>query len=141
MFLDSTMARFWGDENVLERVRTVLLNLRCGRILSESDLRANHLPLSSIWGDMIFLLKPGFVISPSFFESRQPVKAMHGYDLSTPGLDSFVVLQSPRHAGPRRLLMSRAVDITPTALDLLGLDIPPYCEGHSLLKASDQKCL
>lgn len=131
MFLDSTMARFWGDDEVLEQIGTVLSRLDCGRILSEKDRDAYHIPLSSLYGQLLMLLRPGSTIFPSHFETRKQIKAMHGYDPKTPGLDTVFVLQSDA-IQPKRLEGARMVDVLPTILDLLNVEIPAHCEGRSL---------
>jgi predicted AlkP superfamily pyrophosphatase or phosphodiesterase len=133
MFLDSTMARFWGDEDALGKIRRTLEKLDCGRILEEKDLESYRLPRSSVWGDMIFLLKPGFVISPNFFDRNGHVKAMHGYDPSTPGLETTVIANWPEHVAPRPLTNAAMIDVLPTALDILRLEGPPHLPGTSLL--------
>src|SRR5712692_3912795 len=134
MFLDSTMARFWGEGEVLERVGTALAKLPVGKILSDSDKRLLHIPPSPSVGQVIFLLPPGYAIFPSFFETERQIRAMHGYDPRTPGLETIFVLQSPEAgAVPRKLARPRMVDIVPTTLELLGLRTPQYCEGSSLL--------
>ncbi len=133
MFLDSTMARFWGGEHVLSRIRRTLETLGCGRILSEDDLALYKLPRSPVWGNMIFLLRPGFVISPNFFDRNGHVKAMHGYDPSTPGLETIIMMNWPEHITPRTLTNASMVDVLPTALDILGLEEPRHLPGTSLL--------
>ena len=132
IFLDSTMARFWSDERTLDRIRKKLTGLEFGTVLSETERAAYHIPASPRWGDMIFLVKPGYVISPNFFEKSSQVKAMHGYDPSTPGLDTILAITSPKIAEPRHYQGLKMVDILPTTLDLLGLPIPKHCEGTSL---------
>lgn len=133
MFLDSTMARFWGDPDTLKQVRTVLEDLDSGTIMSEKDLSRYHLPTSSVWGNMIFLAKAGRVISPNFFDSHGQVRAMHGYDPETPGLDTIAILHSPGNTDSRHLSRVRMIDILPTALGVLGLEAPSPCKGTSMV--------
>jgi len=133
MFLDSTMARFWGDSESLHELETILDRSESGRVLSEEDLTHYHIPSSSSWGDLIFLTKPGLVISPNFFDRNGTVKAMHGYAPATPGLDTIAILDSPRKNGPVHLQQIRMIDILPTALEILGLRIPSHCVGTSML--------
>lgn len=135
MFLDSTMARFWGADTMLGQIRSSLERLECGRILSDEDFEQYKLPRSSVWGNVIFLMKPGFVISPNFFDRNGRVKAMHGYDPSTPGLETVIVLNWPGHISPRALGSARMIDLLPTVLDILDLRGPHELEGASLLGA------
>jgi predicted AlkP superfamily pyrophosphatase or phosphodiesterase len=137
-FLDSTMARFWAkDKDVLHHIREKLSRVDYGTILSESERAAYHIPASPRWGNMIFLVKPGYVISPNFFEKTSHVKAMHGYDPATPGLNTILTITSPKIGHGRQCRDLKMVDILPTTLDLLGLPIPPYCEGKSLVGNAD----
>ncbi len=133
MFLDSTMARFWGEDRVLSRIKGILEELDCGAVLSEQDLRKYRLPRSDNWGTLIFLLKPGHVISPNFFDRNGRVKAMHGYDPATPGLETVIILNWPGHISPTELANVNMVDVLPTTLDILGLPRPPQLPGISLL--------
>lgn len=134
LFLDSTMARFWAETHVIERIREKLSSLDFGMVLSATERAAYHIPSSPRWGDLIFLVKAGYVISPNFFEKTSQVKAMHGYDPLTPGLDTVLTVTSPRITHGKQYPNLKMVDILPTALDLLGLPIPSHCEGTSLLQ-------
>jgi Type I phosphodiesterase / nucleotide pyrophosphatase len=80
---DSTMARFWFFNDAAQsKVAEALKGVSRGRILSDEDLR-----LLGIWfpdrryGQLIFLLNPGVILSRSDFNgaSWAPV-GMHGYD-------------------------------------------------------------
>jgi len=133
MFLDSTMARFWAKTDVLDRIREKLSTLDFGIILSEKEKAAYHIPSSPRWGELIFLVNPSYVISPNFFEKVSHVKAMHGYDPATPGLDTILTVTSPKIREAKQYQSLKMVDILPTALDLLGLPTPSYCEGTSLI--------
>jgi predicted AlkP superfamily pyrophosphatase or phosphodiesterase len=82
-FLDSTMARFWFHTNFAKRkVIELLTPLREGIILQQEHLQKFHIA-GCDWrnGELIFLLHPGIVIYPNFFQrTGQPVRGMHGYD-------------------------------------------------------------
>jgi predicted AlkP superfamily pyrophosphatase or phosphodiesterase len=133
-FLDSTVARFWGQDAVIEKIKEKLSGRTEGRVLSNQERAAYHIPASSRWGQLIFLANPGYVISPNFFEKNSQVKAMHGYDPATPGLETFLIANgpmiSPQASKTNKL---RMVDVFPTILDMLDLPIPQYCPGQSLL--------
>lgn len=60
-FIDSTMARYWGECPELPKNKGKLIKL------------------DKKWGDYVFLVKPGVLICPNFW-SKNPVKAMHGYE-------------------------------------------------------------
>ena len=133
MFLDSTMARFWGKEAILANVRKALEGLGYGKILSDKEREQFMIPYSDSWGQLIFLLQPGLVIRPSFFDTETQPKAMHGYDPATPGLETIAVLHWSKRLDGRSLSGAEMVDILPTMLDVLGIERPSYCQGTSLL--------
>jgi len=62
-FIDSDMARYWGEKPKFES--------NDGRWIEWSNKR---------YGDFIFLAKPGVLISPNYWQGKSSVKAMHGYD-------------------------------------------------------------
>lgn len=69
-FIDSDMARYWGDKEELERIKKQL-PMEDGKILNWNDKK---------FGDLIFLAKTGVIISPNFWYGKEIPKAMHGYD-------------------------------------------------------------
>jgi hypothetical protein len=97
---DSTMARFWFfNESARRKVAGVLSEVYYGRILSAEELK-----LLGIWfpdgryGELIFLLNPGVILSRSDFNgsSWTPV-GMHGYDPGDPWSDAiFLSNRQPR---------------------------------------------
>jgi len=133
MFLDSTVARIWGKQENVQTIRRALTGLEFGRVLSQAERAAYHIPSSPRWGELIFLVNPGYVISPNFFEKSSQVRAMHGYDPSTPGLETILIVSGPRVTSARHYQRLAMVDILPTALDLLDLAVPSTCQGNSLL--------
>lgn len=83
-FLDSTMARFWfKHEAAKKKITAILEKIPCGYVLKEPDLKrfkiANCKPSNA---ELIFLLHPGAVIQPNFFDFSPScsIKGMHGYD-------------------------------------------------------------
>ncbi len=79
VFYDSTMARFWCGRNVRDELQGRLNGTGWGRVLTNEELEALGCRFEdNSYGDLIFLVNPGFLILPSFM-SRQPVAAMHGY--------------------------------------------------------------
>ena len=79
---DSTMARFWlFSEGACTRISEVLRASVCGRIIPDSEMRemgvffADHR-----FGEVIFLLHPGWILSRSDFNGPQwKPTGMHGY--------------------------------------------------------------
>jgi predicted AlkP superfamily pyrophosphatase or phosphodiesterase len=130
-FLDSTMARFWASDRVLNKIREDLKNLGAGRFLDKEDQRKYRIP-NDRYGKLIYLAAPGTVISPSYYNASSPPKAMHGYEPSAPGQDTILILSSKSTANRREPV--NLVDVAPTILDLCELNRPNHLEGRSLAR-------
>ena len=79
---DSTMARFWFfNEAARQDIRSLLAKAPCGRIISDEELKALGVFFDDRrFGEMIFLLHPGWIFSKSDFNGPQWKPAgMHGY--------------------------------------------------------------
>jgi hypothetical protein len=89
---DSTMARFWFfDEGARKAIRERLTSLTCGRILDPNELkRLGVFFPDSRYGEVIFLLHPGWLLSRSDFNGHgwSPV-GMHGYHPDDPDSDAI----------------------------------------------------
>lgn len=77
---DSTMARFWFlRTRAEERIREWLARLSCGRVLPDDELkRLGVFFPDRRFGDVVFVMHPGWVINPSHMGNAPPV-GMHGY--------------------------------------------------------------
>ena len=88
---DSTMARFWFfSDRGRTSIVSMLGKLRCGRVLPDDELRQ-----LGIWfpgrryGEVIFLLHPGWLIAHSDFNGPGWVpEGMHGYHPDDPYSDA-----------------------------------------------------
>jgi hypothetical protein len=79
---DSTMARFWFfNEEARRRVSEVMASLDCGHVLKKSELQQFGLNFpDDRYGELIFLLKPGWMVAESDFNGRGWFpEGMHGY--------------------------------------------------------------
>jgi predicted AlkP superfamily pyrophosphatase or phosphodiesterase len=88
---DSTMARFWFFSDGARREVTALLaTLPCGRILPDDEVRRLGILFPDRrYGEMIFLLHPGWLITASDFKVRGWTPAgMHGYHPDDPYSDA-----------------------------------------------------
>lgn len=61
-FIDSTMARYWGKKPEIKS--------KLGKWVSGNEK----------YGHYIFLVKPGVLIFPNYWQNKNPEKAMHGYE-------------------------------------------------------------
>jgi predicted AlkP superfamily pyrophosphatase or phosphodiesterase len=68
-FIDSDMARYWGEKEELEKIKKKL-PLKDGKILDWDNEE---------YGQLIFVVNPGILILPNFWQGNEKVKAMHGY--------------------------------------------------------------
>lgn len=89
---DSTMARFWFfSEEAHKAIVGRLESLTCGRILPDSELQnLGVLFPDRRYGEVIFLMDPGWLLSRSDFNGRRwmPV-GMHGYHPDDPNSDAI----------------------------------------------------
>lgn len=79
-FYDSTMARLWCNEKVLEVATAYLEKTGTGRLVGDGELEAwgCRFP-DGRYGRHVLLAEPGVMIVPSFM-GRERIAAMHGYD-------------------------------------------------------------
>lgn len=135
VFLDSTMARFWAEQPILLKIGSILEKLGKGRLLSKESLKRYHAPLSRRYGDLVYLVDPGIIILPNYYQGTNTVLAMHGYDPGIPNQDSIFMI-SGEGIETSEVDAAYLTDIMPTVLDLLDLKKPYYCQGHSILSHS-----
>lgn len=127
---DSTMARFWlFSERAKESIRACLSHLTCGDILADEDLRRLGVYFSDRrYGELIFLLRPGWLFSQSNFNgsSWQP-RGMHGYNPADPFSDAIFLCNRPPS-----FPMKTIADVHPWLQSVVGLnDIPvPPCQSE-----------
>jgi len=95
---DSTMARFWFfNERARQQVRACLEKIACGRILGKRELRdlGIYFP-DGRFGELIFLVQPGWIFASSNFHGRWMPVGMHGYHPDDPWSDAvFLSNQEP----------------------------------------------
>lgn len=88
---DSTMARFWFFSDRARREITECLRASpCGHILSDEELnRLGVLFADQRYGEIVFLLHPGWLVAQSDFNGPRWVPAgMHGYHPDDPYSDA-----------------------------------------------------
>lgn len=104
-FLDSTMARFWFENETARRSVAELLSQQSyGRVLGDEELGdLGALFAQREYGEMIFLVDEGTILVPSFM-GKSPVRGMHGYHPEA--RHSYTTLLTNDHevAYPRNLM-------------------------------------
>ena len=99
---DSTMARFWFfNEGVRQSVAQRLRELKCGRIVPDEELkRLGVFFADRRFGEMVFLLHPGWILSESDFNGKGwAPRGMHGYHPDDSYSDAiFLTNAKPRNS-------------------------------------------
>ena len=133
IFIDSTMARFWFNNNEARKeITNLLTEKKDGYILSDLYLQENNLPINKKeYGELIFALKEGIVMQPDFFHKNSIMKGMHGHFDSI--YDKPILIIYPSKFNDNNKNNVRFIDIMPTTLKLLDIPIPKTCEGKSLI--------
>ena len=94
---DSTMARFWFfNDQARQSIHAYLNNLVCERVLRDEGLRQlGVLFTGRRFGELIFLLHPGWLLSQSDFNRKgwRP-NGMHGYLPDDPYSDAIFLSSS-----------------------------------------------
>jgi hypothetical protein len=122
-FIDSTMVRFWFySRQAQRRIREALSSVSGGRVLEQDDLEHYGIKgCDSRNAEMIFLVDPGVLIFPNFFQrTGEPVRGMHGYDPNCPDNLGFLLLDGSELAGTH-LGTIDAPEIFFTLCNMLGL--------------------
>jgi hypothetical protein len=102
---DSTMARFWFfSAEARQRMSDALASNASGRILSDAELKDLGVFFPDRrFGEMVFLLHPGWMMARSNFNGSQWAPAgMHGYHPGDPGSDAIYLSD----VAPKRRLES-----------------------------------
>jgi hypothetical protein len=94
-FVDSTMARFWGDAATLDRARLAFERDNVpGTWLDAGALAARRAPTEGApYGEAILVLDEGVLFAPSFLGGA--MRGMHGYDLGTRSSFSALASDTP----------------------------------------------
>lgn len=98
-FYDSTMARFWfSNERAREETAQALASLDCGTLLTDAELKKEGVYFEDRrFGEMIFLMKPGVLVLPSYMGAHAPA-GMHGF--SPEHEDSYAILRASESIEP-----------------------------------------
>ena len=81
-FVDATMALFWvEDQTVKEKLAATLDSLRVGTIVNEGGIEKYHLKFKNkrMYGDLLFVVNPGWTLFPNSYSPFRPMKGLHGY--------------------------------------------------------------
>jgi hypothetical protein len=119
---DSTMARFWFfNDKARQSVRDCLDRLSCGRVLPDEELGQLGVFFEDRrFGELIFLLHPGWLVSKGDFNGRgwMPI-GMHGYHPQDPWSDAIFLSSSQPTVSVRAI-----ADVYTCMRDAAGLTKP-----------------
>lgn len=125
-FVDSTMVRCWFFEaRARARAMTALRDLGGGHWLTQAERERWQLAgIDSRNGEEYFLLDPGVVCAPSFFDwSAGPIpRGMHGYAPDVADNHGLLLIHRPRRRGAGDIGVAAARRLYPTFARWLGLD-------------------
>lgn len=127
LFLDSTMARFWfPNPAARSAIEDVLRELPGGRLLSDTDRARYHLNYRhDRFGEAIYLVDAGGLVSPNYYQRGEIIRGMHGYAPECPEQHSWFGIDSLRIPDARVATEPQDMRrIFATVLDLLGLELP-----------------
>ncbi len=125
VFLDSTVARFWFHQQHAEQeILARFAQLPGGRWLSMEEMKELHVAGGLREnGEAFWLVDPGTVILPCYFQRTHKPAGMHGYHPSVRDNWGAVVSSEDLHRTDQVISLTEIFSI---ALDLLGLDdLPP----------------
>ena len=131
--VDATMIRFWYlDQNLKKRIRQRLNRTNWGRFITsekeELKISFNH----TRYGEDIFLLKQGKAFYPNFMSWLKP-KAMHAYHPKNREQRGIFILAGAK-VQKTTLKPIEQVQIMPTILDILGIEVPSTVQGKSIIE-------
>jgi len=81
-FLDSTLARYWGEKEELKKIAEKL-PLDKGQLIDWKDKR---------YGQLIFQANPGVLFLPNYWQGNKNLKAMHGYNCKIDEMKGFYLI-------------------------------------------------
>jgi len=92
-FIDSTIARFWINENEKTKLVNELKKIKGAQVLSLKDKKKLGINFeNNFFGDVLFLCEPGNIFLPNFFQDKNDkIKGMHGYDTKIKGHNGILI--------------------------------------------------
>jgi hypothetical protein len=126
--IDTNFIRFWvNDAEERHRLSEQLDGLGIGHVLTDAELRANRVRMpDDRYGNVVFYVDLPYALSHTIWGFGRRLASGHGYLPDHPGSDAVFVSNLPARDGQLDL-----VDVAPSLLELLGLDVEPGLDGHS----------
>lgn len=135
--VEANYARFWfRSDQERAKVEKILLTIDGGYVLTEETLRKYHVLMpDNRYGDLVFYLDQPAIFSKTIWGFGRTQQSMHGYLPDYPASDGVFLSQRPLVDGTHVDL----VDVLPTTLQSLGVNIPGYIDGRSAWADASQE--
>jgi hypothetical protein len=81
-FIDATITLFWSmDNSTKDKIMNALQSIEEGVLVDEKLKEKYHLKFGKkrLYGDIIYVLRPGWTFFPNFFSCSGTMKGLHGY--------------------------------------------------------------
>jgi len=132
--VDANFVRFWfRDNHERETVEKILVGIKEGYILSEVDFHRYHLVMpDNRFGDLIFYLDTPAIFNKTIWGFGRKQHSMHGYLPDYHDCDGVFLSNRDLIDGESVEL----VDVLPTIMDSLELQVPGYVDGKTLWSQS-----
>ena len=122
----------------METIHKYLNTQNYGLLLDEKLKKQYHVNMQdSKYGDLIFVLKNGYIFLPNFYQGRKQIKGMHGYLIDESNLDPFLLLYNESLKPLNMKTKFEFIDILPTILDIYNISPNTEYKGRSLLRLSE----
>ena len=127
--IDTNFIRFWVDDADERRRLTRQLDaLGIGHVLTDAELEAYRVRMpDDRYGNVVFYVDLPYALSHTIWGFGRRLASGHGYLPDHAGSDAVFVSNLPARSGPLEL-----VDVAPSLLELLGLDVDPDLDGRSV---------
>jgi hypothetical protein len=128
--IDGNFIRFWSDDNKVEELREKigLAFGGSGEFLDiEQQKEFGVYSGDNRYGDIVFSLNHGAIFIKTMWGWSRKMVSMHGYNPNDSRSDGVVLSNLDINPGRKAEL----IDITPSILSLLKLDVPEYMEGRN----------
>ncbi len=141
-FPGSIMVRFWllpqdeeSQRKILGKLIAALENVSGGRVYDKNNYDELGVAYRrDLCGDVLFMGDTGTLVSPNYFDGDKVSKAMHGYLPVSNELDGLFILKTSELKTRQTIKGLNLVDIMPTILDALRLQVPSDCDGCSIIR-------
>jgi len=127
--IDVNFLRIWVNNKREKKIlENILINNLKGFLIKSQELEKYHLPKNNNeYGDIIFYLDAPYIFSNTIWGYSRKIISMHGYLPEYADSNGVFISNLPIKKKDVKL-----IDILPSHLELLNVDIPGYVDGESV---------